>query len=183
MRQDAWRTYLEMAMGMTDVSRKRATKAVRRVLGKGGATAEQLHDLAAELLRTSVANRESLTNLIRFELERALGRVGVATAEEMAALVARVDQLESELRQASAPTAEPAPEAMASARKAPARKAPARKTAVKKATANATSAEKAAPVKKATPARKTAAKKATSDTASTSAQDQAQGRPAGGESA
>ena len=100
MRQDAWRAYLDMALGMTEASRKTATKAVRQILGKGGATAEQLQGLAEELLRASTANRDSLSKLVRFELDRALGRVGLATAEEVAELTTRLRQLEDDLRQA-----------------------------------------------------------------------------------
>lgn len=102
MRQDAWRAYLEMALGLTEASRKKATKAVKRALGKGGATAEQLQEMADELLKTSAANREAMTKLVRYELDRALGRVGLATAEEVSELTARVRQLEAELAQTQA---------------------------------------------------------------------------------
>jgi polyhydroxyalkanoate synthesis regulator phasin len=102
MRQDAWRAYLEMALGLTEASRKKATKAVKRALGKGGATAEQLQEMADELLKTSAANREAMTKLVRYELDRALGRVGLATAEEVSELTARVRQLEAELAQTRA---------------------------------------------------------------------------------
>src|SRR6266545_3586867 len=106
MGQQAWRAYAEMALGMTDASRKKATKAVKRLLGRGGATAEQLQGLAEDLRQTSAANREALTKLIRVELDRALGRVGLATADEVADLTARVRELENQLSQAR--TAAPA---------------------------------------------------------------------------
>src|SRR5439155_19556052 len=67
MRQDAWRSYLEMALGLTEASRKQATKAVKRAIGKGGATTQQLQGLAEELVRTSAANREAITKLVRAE--------------------------------------------------------------------------------------------------------------------
>ena len=100
MRQDAFRGYLDLALGLTEASRKQATKAVRRALGKGGATAEQLQGLADELLKTSTANREAIVALVRTELDRALARVGLAKAEEVADLQARVRELEAELRAA-----------------------------------------------------------------------------------
>jgi polyhydroxyalkanoate synthesis regulator phasin len=98
MGQEAWRAYVEMALGMTEASRKKATKAVKRLLGKGGATAEQLQGLAEELVHASVSNREALSKLVRFELDRALGKVGLATADELAELNKRVRELESQLR-------------------------------------------------------------------------------------
>ena len=82
--QDAWRAYLELAMGLTEAPRKKAQDAVRRVVGQGGATAAQLQALAEELVSTGAANREALTKLVRFEVDRALGAVGLATADEVA---------------------------------------------------------------------------------------------------
>jgi polyhydroxyalkanoate synthesis regulator phasin len=112
MRQDAWRSYLEMALGLTEASRKQATKAVKRALGKGAVTTDQLQGLAEELLKTSAANREAIAKLVRVELDRALSRVGLATAEEVGALNDRIRQLESELAAARV-TAKSAPVAAA----------------------------------------------------------------------
>lgn len=98
--QDAWRAYLELAMGLTEAPRKKAQDAVRRVVGQGGATAAQLQSLAEELVSTSLSNREALTKLVRFEVDRALGAVGLATADEVAELTRRVHELERQLREA-----------------------------------------------------------------------------------
>ncbi|MFY1620876.1 hypothetical protein [Micromonospora sp. WMMD736] len=106
--QDAWRAYLELALGLAETPRKKAQDAVRRVVGTGGATAAQLQALAEELVSTSAANRESLTKLVRFEVDRALGAVGLATADEVAELTRRVRDLERQLREARA-TESPAP--------------------------------------------------------------------------
>jgi polyhydroxyalkanoate synthesis regulator phasin len=100
--QDAWRAYLDLALGLTETSRKRATKVVKKVVGRGGVTAEQLQSMAEELVTTSVANREALTRLVRSELERALSRVGLATMDEVNALNARVLELEKQLAEARA---------------------------------------------------------------------------------
>ncbi|WP_200216270.1 phasin family protein [Micromonospora coerulea] len=108
--QDAWRAYLELAMGLTEAPRKKAQDAVRRVVGQGGATAGQLQALAEELVSTGQANREALTKLVRFEVDRALGAVGLATADEVAELTRRVHELERQLREAkAAPTGAGAP--------------------------------------------------------------------------
>ncbi|WBB81312.1 hypothetical protein O7606_08085 [Micromonospora sp. WMMD882] len=103
--QDAWRAYLELALGLTEAPRKKAQDAVRRVVGSGGATAAQLQALAEELVATSAANREALTKLVRFEVDRALGAVGLATADEVAELTRRVHELERQLREARIPAA------------------------------------------------------------------------------
>ncbi|MEU5791860.1 hypothetical protein ABZ754_29550 [Micromonospora purpureochromogenes] len=98
--QDAWRAYLELAMGLTEAPRKKAQDAARRLVGTGGATAAQLQSLAEELVSTGAANREALTKLVRFEVDRALGAVGLATADEVAELTRRVHELERQLREA-----------------------------------------------------------------------------------
>ncbi|MEV4545549.1 phasin family protein [Micromonospora echinaurantiaca] len=121
--QDAWRAYLELAMGLTEAPRKKAQDAVRRLVGSGGATAAQLQGLAEELLSTGAANREALTKLVRFEVDRALGAVGLATADEVAELTRRVHELERQLREAKGGPSGPVPQAPAPA-PAPATAAP-----------------------------------------------------------
>ncbi|WP_327039525.1 hypothetical protein [Micromonospora maris] len=149
--QDAWRAYLELAMGLTEAPRKKAQDAVRRAMGSTGATAAQLQALADELRATGAANRESLTKLVRFEVERALGAVGLASADEVAELERRVRELERRLRTAGAAggpalsgdgasvgtpaTAAAAPPSKALAKQTVAKKAVAKKAVAKKAVA------------------------------------------------
>jgi polyhydroxyalkanoate synthesis regulator phasin len=109
--QEAWRAYLDLALGLTETSRKRATKVAKKLVGKGNATAEQLQAMAEDLVTTSLANREALTRLVRYELERALGRVGLATADEVTSLTNRVRELEQQLAEAQAGGALAAPAA------------------------------------------------------------------------
>jgi polyhydroxyalkanoate synthesis regulator phasin len=130
--QEAWRAYLDLALGLTETSRKRATKVAKKLAGKGGATAEQLQAMAEDLVSTSLANREALTRLVRYELERALGRVGLATADEVTSLTNRVRELEQELAEAKiggaaglAATETPAPPRRVTKKRVPPRKTPA----------------------------------------------------------
>ena len=170
--QDAWRAYMELALGLTEASKKKATNVAKRLIGKGGATAEQLQALAEDLVRTSTANREAMTKLVRYELDRALGVVGLATAEEVADLTARVRDLEQQLRETEARVATAEVPAAAPATKAPARTAsttgPANKALAKKAMAKKAGAKRTAAgttVAKKTVAKKTVAKKAGRGTA------------------
>ncbi|GIJ81135.1 hypothetical protein SAMN05443287_1197 [Micromonospora phaseoli] len=145
--QDAWRAYLELAMGLTEAPRKKAQDAVRRAMGSTGATAAQLQTLAEELRSTGAANREALTKLVRFEVERALGAVGLATSEEVVELERRVRELERQLRaapgvpgagaaaSATTPAEVPSVGTPATAAAAPPSKAVAKKAVAKKAVA------------------------------------------------
>ncbi|BCJ67944.1 phasin family protein [Polymorphospora rubra] len=156
---DAWRAYLEMALGLTEASKKKAERAARNLVGAGGATAAQLQAMAEELLTTSAANREALTKLVRFEVDRTLGAVGLATAEEVADLTTRVRDLERELieTQARADAAEAAGAALLPAAGAPPAAPTAAKPVAKKAVAKKPVAKK--PVAKKAVAKKAVAKK------------------------
>ena len=179
--QDAWRAYLDLALGLTETSRKKATKVVKKLVGRGGMTAEQVQSMAQELVNTSLANREAMTRIVRAEAERALNRVGLATADEVNVLTARVRELEQQLSAArsdtpatvrkvakrtippvdstpvvAAPVTPAPPEVVAATEVAPELVAtvPAKKAVAKKTVA------KKAPAKKATEAKATVAKKA-----------------------
>jgi polyhydroxyalkanoate synthesis regulator phasin len=172
--EEAIRTYLELAMGLTETSRKRVRKVVKDVVkeavGRSGATAEQVKALSGDLIAANTANRDALAKLVRFEVDRALGMVGLATAEEVGELTQQVRDLKEQLREAQAaggPRATKASAAKATGRTTRAKAAPA------KATAKAIAA-KEAPASR-TPSKRTAAAKnapakATTTTRTTSAQ-------------
>jgi polyhydroxyalkanoate synthesis regulator phasin len=139
--RDALTRYLELATGFSDLTRQRATAAAKALVAQGEATAEQVSALAEDLLQQSRANREAVTALVKYEVDRTLGRVGLATSDEVGELSKRVRSLEAQLRSGGA------------AKKAPAKKAPAKKAAAKRAPAKKAAAKRA-------PAKKAAAKKA-----------------------
>ena len=121
--RDALRGYLAMANGLTEVPRRRAAEAAKALLAQGEATAEQVGQLTDELLATSRSNREALSNLVRYEIDRTLSQMGLVTADKHRALAARVATLEAQARAGS----------RGDGGAEPARKAPAKKVAAKKA--------------------------------------------------
>jgi polyhydroxyalkanoate synthesis regulator phasin len=94
---DAWQSYLEMAMGLTKASRKKAQKAVKDLVGKGNAKAGELQEMAESLLAAGLANREAITKLVDAEVDKALGKVGLVKSDEVTALQRRVAELEQKL--------------------------------------------------------------------------------------
>ena len=165
--RDALKSYLALASGLTDVTRQRANAAAKALVAQGEATAEQVQSLAEDLLNQSRSNREAISALVKYEVDRALTRVGLATNDEVAELTKRVRQLEGKVRETvgaalnrtpAKKAAKKAPAKKAAAKKAPAKKAAAKKAPAKKAAAKKAPAKKAA-AKKA-PAKKAAAKKA-----------------------
>jgi polyhydroxyalkanoate synthesis regulator phasin len=159
---DGLRGYLQLANGLTDVTRERARLAAKNLLAQGEASMgavlpDNVKSVTDDLIATSKANRDLLVNLVRSEVERSVSRLGLVSAVELESAVRRarrleerVMALESELRTAnkrqeaavsSAPTTTPAAN-KTSARKAPAKKATSTKRTTKKASAKKTSAKK-----------------------------------------
>ena len=168
---DAWRSYLELAYGLGKTSRKRADKAVRELVGKGNAKASELQQMVEDLMAAGGANRDAIVELIRTELDKALNRVGLVKAEEVAALRERVAELEAAVAAApgGAGVVDGAVVSGAAAAPAAAKKAVAKKAAAAKASgvvpgapaATGAKAAKAAPVAKKAVAKKAVAKKGT----------------------
>jgi polyhydroxyalkanoate synthesis regulator phasin len=132
---DALKGYLALATGLTEVTKQRATAAAKALVAQGEAAAGSVQAVADDLIAQSKSNREAVTALVKFEVDRALGRVGLATAEEVSELTSRIRQLEKQLREAKKAPAKKAPAKKAPAKKAPAKKAPAKKAPAKKAPA------------------------------------------------
>jgi polyhydroxyalkanoate synthesis regulator phasin len=141
--RDALKSYLALASGLTDVTRQKAVGAAKALVAQGEATAEQVSTLAEDLLAQSRSNREAVTALVKYEVDRTLGRLGLAAGDEVTQLTKRVRALEAEIREltaaeqaaaASRPATPPA-----TAKKTTAKKAPATKRAAKKTTSKNTS--------------------------------------------
>ena len=149
------RAYIQLASGLSDLTRARAMEAAQGLLSMPAAglatstkMATQASALADELLAAAVANRSNLTALVRSEVDTAImARLGLVPLEkyeeaqaEAAALRKEVATLRSTSRR-TAPTSTPAKSA-ARAAKAPAKKATAAKSPAKKATASKSTAKK-----------------------------------------
>src|SRR6195952_3613447 len=140
---DALKNYLNLASGVTEVTRQRAVAAAKALQASGEATAEQVQNLADDLLVNSRNNRDALLALVRYEVDRALNRLGLATADEVASLQRRVTSLEGELSKTSGggtgTKAQKSP-GRKTATKTAAAKSPARATAAKATAAKSTAA-------------------------------------------
>ena len=165
MVMDALRGYVQLANGLTEVTRQRAQQAAKALLQQTGADAltsgltGKVTDLADEIVATSKSNRQLLQAIVANEVEGAVARLGFVRSEEVAALTRRVEGLERELADANEALAATAPAAASGSApvKAPAKKAPVKKASAKKPVAKKAPAKKSAVTK--TVAKK-AAKKA-----------------------
>lgn len=161
---DALRGYLQLANGLSDVTRQRALAAARQLIdqggevlgdavsstmsgkGVGGGVTRQVSSLAEDLMATSRTNRDLLLGIVRTEIDRAVAAMGLVSAEDLDAMARKVARLERQLDAAVA---------FGGAEVAPARKVPAKKVAAKKVPAKKVPAKKVAskrvPVRRAEP--------------------------------
>ncbi len=107
MVMDALRGYVQLANGLTEVTKTRAQQAAKALLQQTGADAlttgvtTKVSDLAEEIVATSKSNRQLLQAIVANEVEGAVARLGFVRSEEVAALTRRVDGLERELAEAN----------------------------------------------------------------------------------
>ena len=101
------RGYVQLASGLTEVTANKARDAAMALVNQGlqwtGKTPDvvgSVQDIADDLLTTSKQNREMLVGMIRSEVDRAVGRMGFVREDELAALRARVERLEKDVRRA-----------------------------------------------------------------------------------
>jgi DNA-binding protein HU-beta len=178
---DGLRGYLQLANGLTEVTRARARATARSLVAQGEAGVEavlpapvrvQVAAVTEDLMATSKANRDLLLNLVRGEVERSVARLGLVSALELDAaarrakgLERRVSELEEELRRSStARKAAATRTARSTAKKSTAKKSTAKRTTGRKSTAKKSTAKKSTAKKstaKKSTAKKSTAKKAT----------------------
>jgi polyhydroxyalkanoate synthesis regulator phasin len=149
--RDAVKGYLTLAASLTEVTRQRATAAAKALVAQGEATGEQVQQLVDDVLAQTRQNREAVSSLVTHEVDRTLGRFGLAASDEVTDLVERVRALESEVRDlreaatGARATADPAAaDGQVAGTEAPARKAPAKKAAATKAAGKKAAGKKAA---------------------------------------
>src|SRR6185312_14445487 len=157
------RGYVQLASGLGELTRARATEVARGLLSlpaagvaTGGQVAVQVGALAEELLAAAATNHESLTALVRSEVDVAVSRLGLVSAEKLDESQAEAARLRAEVARLRSASSK-APASSTSAKNAPG-KAAQRKTAPTKTAAKTTAAK--VTVKRTTGA-KTAAKNAT----------------------
>jgi hypothetical protein len=168
------RGYVELASGLTDLTRARAMEAAQGLLSLPAASvatgtkmAGQATALADELLAAAAANRENLTLLVRTEVDAAITRLGLVPVQKFQEAEAEAQRLRAEvakLRSAAPQSAPSSPAKRAASSAKAAKKAAAPTKQPKKAAAAGGAATKAAaprtaastPAKKAATARRSA---------------------------
>jgi septal ring factor EnvC (AmiA/AmiB activator) len=145
------RGYVQLASGLTELTRARATEAANGLLSLQGAGMEsgsklavQVSALAEELLAAATANRHNLTALVRSEVDVAVNRIGLVPAEQLQESQAEVAALRAELAALRASSSRGTTAKKTAAKETAAKKTAAKKTFAKEASTKKTGAKRAA---------------------------------------
>ena len=105
--------YLDMANGLTEVTRQRATEVAKALIAqgmalsaKGEASDNDVRDVADEVLTSVKANREFLLDLVRTEVQKATGAMGFVHTDELDSLRRHIERLERQVTTVKAQLAE-----------------------------------------------------------------------------
>lgn len=121
-----WKRLLEAGMQFSEMRRAQARQLASDLVAQGHIARDQVQAAVEEILEMSRRRREELRELVRSEVRRQLGALGLATKDDLARLERKLATAKKAPAKRKAPTK----------KKAAARKAPA-KRASKKATAPA----------------------------------------------
>ena len=141
------RGYVQLASGLSELTRARATEAAHGLLSLQGAGIEsgsklavQVSALAEELLAAATANRHSLTALVRSEVDAAVNRIGLVPAEQLQESQAELAAVRAELAALRASSSRGTSAKKAVTKKAATKKAVTKKSPAKRTAATTTSA-------------------------------------------
>ena len=147
------RGYVQLASGLSELTRARATEAAHGLLSLQGSGIEtgsklavQVSALAEELLAAATANRHNLTTLVRTEVDAAVNRIGLVPAEQLQESQAELAALRAELAALRASLSRGTAAKKAAVKKTAAKKTVASKAAVKKSAAKRSAAKKTSAV-------------------------------------
>jgi polyhydroxyalkanoate synthesis regulator phasin len=124
-----WKRVLETGMHFTELRRSQARRLASDLVAQGQLARDQIGAAVDELVEISRSRSEELRTIIRSEVQRQLGGLGLATKNDLAALERRLRATPS------APTRAPAKKSSTkkAAKKPTAKKATAKKPAAKRA--------------------------------------------------
>jgi polyhydroxyalkanoate synthesis regulator phasin len=115
-----WKRVLETGMHFTELRRSQARRLASDLVAQGQLARDQLGAAVDELVEISRSRSEELRTIVRTEVQRQLGSLGLATKNDLVALERRL-------------RATPAASTRAPAKRSPTKRSPTKKPAVKKA--------------------------------------------------
>jgi|GEM_PF-666766 len=145
------RGYVQLASGLSELTRARATEAAHGLLSLQGSGIEtgsklavQVSALAEELLAAATANRHNLTALVRSEVDAAVNRIGLVPAEQLQESQAELAAARAELAALRSSSSGKTKAKKAAVKRTPAKRTVVKKTAVKTSPAKTSAAKKTA---------------------------------------
>ena len=120
-----WKQLIEAGMQFTEMRRSQAKRIASELLAQGQIARDQVASTVDELVEMSRRRTDELTRLVRHEVQRQLGALGLATREDLERVERRIAAATGSASKAMK---------KAPAKKAAAKRAPAKKKATAKKT-------------------------------------------------
>ena len=119
-----WKRFLEVGMQFTEMRRSQAQQIARDLAEQGQLARDQMSNAVDEIVAMSRRRSEELGDVVRKEVQRQLGSLGLATKADLAKLERKINATAKTAKKANkAATAKKAP----AAKKKPAAKKPAKR--------------------------------------------------------
>jgi polyhydroxyalkanoate synthesis regulator phasin len=128
-----WKQLVEAGMQFTEMRRSQAKRIAQDLMAQGQIARDQVAATVDELVEMSRRRTDELTRIVRQEVQRQLGALGIATRDDLERVERRIAAVASPASKA----AKKAPAKKTTAKRAPAKRAPAKKAAAKKTGASA----------------------------------------------
>jgi polyhydroxyalkanoate synthesis regulator phasin len=123
-----WKQLVEAGMQFTEMRRSQAKRIAQDLMAQGQIARDQVAATVDELVEMSRRRTDELTRIVRQEVQRQLGALGIATRDDLERVERRIAAVASPASKA----AKKAPAKKTTAKRAPAKRAPAKKAAAKK---------------------------------------------------
>ncbi len=85
---------LDLAFGAAALTREKAQEFVDDVVKRGEAAREDSGNLVDEIMKRGAKQREEMQSLIQREVSEAMGRMNIATRDDLSRLERRIQELE-----------------------------------------------------------------------------------------
>jgi polyhydroxyalkanoate synthesis regulator phasin len=123
-----WKQLVEAGMQFTEMRRSQAKRIAQDLMAQGQIARDQVAATVDELVDMSRRRTDELTRIVRQEVQRQLGALGIATRDDLE----RVERRLAAVTSPASKAVKKAPAKKTTAKRAPAKRAPVKKAAAKK---------------------------------------------------
>lgn len=124
-----WRRALETGVEFTEMRRSQARQLASELVAQGQLARDQVSGAVDEIVEMSRRRSDAFRSVVRNEVQRQLGALGIATKADLAALERKLEKAGASKSGKKKSSAKTSPGKKSSGKKAPGEKSPGKKSA------------------------------------------------------